>query len=763
MDNTNEQSLSVKNNALRQHQQAATIILPMKSIENEIILRIAVATPLYSLFDYLPPSDVDLETLTPGVRVEIPFAKSKRFGILIETSQESELPRERLRRAIRCIDTDVMPQELLALCRWAADYYHHPLGEVLATALPTLLRRGQDVGDAVVTHWSLTQAGQDCQIESLSRAPRQLTLMRLFQQAAGFMLSRTQLQACDFSWQPVLKILIDKQWVQACETSASTELKMPHLSLNTDQQNAVEHIRQKLGGFSSFLLEGVTGSGKTEVYFESMQAALNENKQCVLLVPEIGLTPQLSQRLQQRFHYNFVSYHSGLNDSERARAWRDAASGKAKIIVGTRSAVFLPLANPGLIIVDEEHDLSFKQQDGFRYHARDIAIRRAQQLKIPIVLGSATPSLESSENVRNKRYQWLHLPERGGKAIPPTVALIDMRRQALKGALSPMLIAHMQATLAKGEQILLFVNRRGYAPALLCHDCGWIAKCQRCDANMTVHHAKHCLRCHHCGSQRRLDKRCGDCQSEELTTLGFGTEQIEDTLTQLFPYQKIIRIDRDTTQKKGSMDKLLNQIEEGQGDILVGTQMIAKGHHLPNVTLAAILNADQGLFATDFRALEHLAQLVVQVTGRAGRGDKAGHVLIQTHHPEHPLLQTLIKEGYRRFSEQLVDERKSAELPPFSYMALLRAEAVDEASPMQFLQSAKEQAELIADNTTLLLGPIPAPMARRAGRYRAQLLLQANDRRSLHALLYQWVRQLSSIPLARKVRWSVDVDPMDMN
>jgi len=507
----------------------------------------------------------------------------------------------------------------------------------------------------------------------------------------------------------------------------------------------------------------VTGSGKTEVYFEAMQAALDDNKQCLLLVPEIGLTPQLTQRVQQRFQHNFVAYHSALNDNERARAWQDAASGKARIIVGTRSAVFLPLANPGLIIVDEEHDLSFKQQDGFRYHARDIAIRRAQQLGIAIVLGSATPSLESSENARCKRYQWLHLPERGGNAKPPTVGLIDMRRQALNGALSPMLIAHMQDTLAKGEQILLFVNRRGYAPVLFCHDCGWIAKCQRCDANMTVHHAKHCLRCHHCGSQRALDKRCGDCQSKELTTLGFGTEQIEDTLKKLFPCQRIVRIDRDTTQQKGAMNKLLNQIETGQGDILVGTQMIAKGHHLPNITLAAILNADQGLFATDFRALEHLAQLVVQVTGRAGRGDKAGHVLIQTHHPQHPLLQTLINEGYRAFSEQLTRERRAAELPPFSYMALLRAEAVDEAAPLQFLQCAKEQAESLTANQISLLGPIPAPMAKRAGRFRAQLLIQANDRRSLHQLLYQWVRQLSSIKLSRKVRWSIDVDPMDMN
>lgn len=726
-------------------------------------MRVAVASPLYRLFDYLPPQAPDLKTLSPGMRVEVPFGRGKRRGVLIETAAQSELPRQRLKRAVRCSHDGIVPEELLKLCQWAADYYHHPLGEVLATALPSLLRHGQDIPSAGDSHWSLTASGQHCDLSSLSRAPRQLALMQQFLAAADYTLSRTALQHNDFNWQPVLKTLIEKQWLHACQHPSTAPINGATLKLNPDQQKAVAHIQHCMTQFHCHLLEGITGSGKTEVYFEAMQTVLKQNKQCLLLVPEIGLTPQLSQRLQQRFNIQFAAYHSGLSDGERARAWQDAASGKARIIVGTRSAVLLPLANPGLIIVDEEHDLSFKQQDGFRYHARDIAIRRAQQLNIPVVLGSATPSLESSTNARSGRYQWLHLPERGGNAKPPTIRLIDMRRQALTGALSPKLIAQMQDTLNKGEQVLLFVNRRGYAPVLLCHDCGWIAKCQRCDANMTVHQNKHGLRCHHCGAQSARDQHCGNCQSEALTTVGFGTEQIEDTLQKLFPYQRTIRIDRDTTQRKGAMDTLLNKIEEGQGDILIGTQMIAKGHHLPNVTLAAILNADQGLFATDFRALEHLAQLIVQVTGRAGRGDKAGHVLIQTHYPDHPLLQTLITHGYRAFSEKLIEERRAAELPPFSYMALLRCEAVDELSPLQFLDSAKQLAQSFPVDNVTLLGPVSAPMAKRAGRFRAQLLLQATDRRSLHSLLYQWVRQLEDLKLARKVRWSLDVDPMDMN
>ncbi len=740
----------------------------MASTASHIILHVAVACPLYRLFDYLPPKNLDVTTLIPGMRVEVPFARSKRFGVLVASSNKSDLPLSKLKRALSCHTENIVPAELLDLCRWAADYYHHPLGEVFATALPTLLQRGSSAPASKYSHWVLTELGQHSNMALLSRAPKQQALAEKFRQTPSQGLNRDQLQGCDFDWRAALKGLIDKQWVTPCDNTVSplAHEASRNIKLNDHQNQAVKQIKQSQQQFQCTLLEGVTGSGKTEVYFEAISSALAQNKQCLLLVPEIGLTPQLSQRLAQRFGQTYQTYHSGLSDGERARTWQAAANGDINIIVGTRSAIFLPLANPGLFIIDEEHDLSYKQQDSFRYHARDIAIRRAQQLNIPIVLGSATPSLESRENASKGRYQWLSLPERGGKAIPPTVGLIDMRRQALNGALSPKLISHMNAILEKGEQVLLFVNRRGYAPALLCHDCGWIAKCHRCDANMTLHQATNSLRCHHCGSQRRLDKHCGDCQSEDLTTVGFGTEQIEDSLKTIFPYQRVIRIDRDTTAKKGSMDALLNKIEEGQGDILVGTQMIAKGHHLPNVTLAAILNADQGLFATDFRALEHLAQLVIQVIGRAGRGEKPGHVFIQTHYPEHPLLQTLISEGYRSFSDRLSEERRSAALPPYSYMALLRAEAVDESSPLNFLNTAKEHAEMmLGDNPQqlYLLGPIPAPMTKRAGRFRAQLLIQASSRSSLHTLLYPWIRQLDELKLARKVRWSIDVDPMDMN
>ncbi len=735
----------------------------MASNTPSCILRVAVACPLFQLFDYLPPENSDMSALFVGMRVQVPFARGKRFGVIVEKADDSELPLAKLKRVLSCTADNPLSEELLRLCRWSSDYYHHPLGDVITTAMPSLLRRDKPVPMVTPSAWQLTQKGRDADLGELARAPRQQAVATLFLQAEAGILQREQLADCDFNWQAAINQLIDKQWLTPCRQPLANG-DMKHMQLNDTQVHAVNRIADGLDSFHCTLLEGVTGSGKTEVYFDAMAAVLKQNKQCLLLVPEIGLTPQLSQRLASRFQQRFLSYHSGLSEGERARAWQDVANGEVNIIVGTRSAVFLPLANAGIIIIDEEHDLSYKQQDGFRYHARDLAIRRAQQLGIPIVLGSATPSLESSENARKGRYQHLHLPKRGGGALPPSVGLIDMRRQSLKGALSPKLIAEMTTTLEKGEQVLVFVNRRGYAPALLCHDCGWIAKCHRCDANMTLHQAKNRLICHHCGAQRRASTHCDDCDSEDIQTAGFGTEQVEETLKKLFPYQNIVRIDRDTTANKGSIDKLLHQIEEGRGDILVGTQMIAKGHHLPNVTLAAILNADQGLFAADFRALEHLAQLIVQVIGRAGRGSKPGKVFIQTHHPDHGLLQTLINDGYQSFSDTLITERQQTELPPFSFQALLRAEATNEALPIQFLDSAKAFAQHLAPQAQIhILGPIPAPMAKRAGRFRAQLLIQAKERRTLHQLLYGWVRQLGELPLAKKVRWSIDVDPMDMN
>ena len=534
----------------------------------------------------------------------------------------------------------------------------------------------------------------------------------------------------------------------------------PH-TLNPAQQHAVDAILERYDRFSPFLLDGVTGSGKTEVYLTLIEHALSRQQQALVLVPEIGLTPQLVDRFRQRFPVPLAVLHSGLSDRERLTAWQLARTGMAPVIIGTRSAIFTPLPRPGLIVVDEEHDASLKQQDGFRYSARDLAIWRARQLDIPVVLGSATPSLESLLNVEQKRYQRLDLPERTGVARPPGFSLIDIREQRLEDGLSAPLLKRMQEHLDANGQVLLFLNRRGFAPTLMCYGCDWVAECRRCDARMTWHQRDNRLHCHHCGSQRPVDRVCPSCQGTELHPVGQGTERVEQALAEHFPEFEYIRIDRDTTRRKGELDRLLERARTGASRILLGTQMLAKGHHFPDVTLVGILDADHGLFSTDFRASERMAQLIVQVAGRAGRHERPGEVLIQTCHPEHPLLQLLITQGYPAFARAALAERNMAGMPPVTSMALLRAEAPAADTAMGFLAAIQERISKIGLPGIDVWGPVPATMERRAGRFRAQLLLQAKRRGDLQRLLSTLVRQLEQTREARQVRWSVDVDPVD--
>jgi primosomal protein N' (replication factor Y) len=523
----------------------------------------------------------------------------------------------------------------------------------------------------------------------------------------------------------------------------------------------VDSVRAAPTGFTAWLLEGVTGSGKTEVYLQLIADQLRDSKQVLVLVPEIGLTPQLVARFQQRFTLPISVLHSGLNDAERWRAWQQAASGTARLIIGTRSAIFTPLKHPGLIVIDEEHDGSFKQQDGLRYSARDLAVWRAHQLAIPVLLGSATPSLESLYNVQQGRYRHLLLPERAGEACHPRMHLLDLRQQPMQDLLSKTLIDAIRHHLDRGGQTLLFLNRRGFAPVLLCHACGWVAACQRCDARLTLHQQQRELRCHHCGSQRRVDAFCPSCGSSELIAIGEGTQRIEQTLQTLFAQHTVLRIDRDSTRRKGALESALDEASSGRAKILLGTQMLAKGHHFPEVTLVAILDADQGLFSSDFRASERMAQLIIQVAGRAGRADRPGEVIIQTHHPDHPLLLQLVQQGYPAFARSALVERQQTGFPPFTSMALLRAEASRAELPRDFLEQARRLAETRPEPRVQLWGPVAAPMERRAGRYRAQLLIQSPQRNALQRFLDGWIPALESIRQVRQVRWSIDVDPID--
>jgi primosomal protein N' (replication factor Y) len=723
------------------------------------ILQVAVPSPLHGSLDYLPPPDCRREALRPGIRVQVPLGKRKAVGVLIHAASDSRIDARRLRPALSLLDREpLLDTDLLALSLWASRYYHYPLGEVIAALLPVALRGDRTAEIDGERVWHLTPAGHGADPAVLLRAPRQAALIQRLR-AASQGLRDHELGKED---RPALRALIKKAWVTGSRDAAPEAVNTPPaaLPLNTAQQQAADAVA--LNGFGSFLLDGVTGSGKTEVYLELIRRVIAAGRQALVLVPEIGLTPQFTERFRARLGCTVAVMHSGLSDGERLQAWLRARSGAAPVVLGTRSAVFTPLKRPGILVIDEEHDLSLKQQEGFRYHARDVAVWRARQLGIPIVLGSATPSLESLYNAARGRYRRLRLPERAGEAVAPRLRTIDMRHQPLSGPLSPQLLGAMHGHLAQGNQVLLFLNRRGYAPTVLCHGCGWVAQCRRCDAHLTHHHHQRRLRCHHCGAEQPLIERCPACDGTELRSLGHGTERVEQVLRQHFPDYGCARIDRDSTRRKGALERLLSDALDGRHRILLGTQMLAKGHHFPKVTLAAVLDGDQGLFGADFRAGERMAQLITQVAGRAGRAEQPGEVLIQTHHPDHPLLQRLLIEGYHAYAEAALAERHEAELPPYLAFALLRAEAVGAQAPTQFLQDAAEAARALQHPAVTLLGPVPSPMERRAGRYRAQLLVQAAKRADLHRLLDDWLPSLAQRPTARKVRWSINVDPMEM-
>jgi len=736
----------------------------MPSRSTNIYVRVAVPVPLRRCFDYRLPDSMDSNALKPGMRVWVPFARSKMMGIVEEFPVEPTIAPDKIKPVIKSPDSSpLLNSSLLWLCRWASHYYHHPLGEVYNTALPVLFRKDKPAVLNKTFVWKLTEAGQ--QADKLpANATRQRGVVQcLRDHPAG--LSSARLHDLLGNCSAALDSLQKKGWLvqQEIQPVADEASQEPAHELNACQQQAVAEVSEQLSHFAAFLLFGVTGSGKTEVYLQIISRVLDAGQQILILVPEIGLTPQLLQRFSRRFAVPMVVFHSALGEGERAQNWLQASSGQARIVIGTRSAVFACLKNPGLIIVDEEHDSSFKQQDGFRYSARDLAVVRARHENIPVILGSATPSLESIMNAEEGRYTLLELPERAGQAIHPQMNLIDLRHQKLDEGLSTVLLKHIRHHIGQQGQVLLFLNRRGYAPTLLCHDCGWVGHCQRCDAHMTLHQASAQLRCHHCGLERPVDPYCPDCGSADLRPIGQGTERTEEALRRHFADVRIARIDRDTTRRKGEMERRLRQAESGKDQILLGTQLLAKGHHFPNVTLVAILDSDQGLFSADFRGSERMAQLILQVAGRAGRADKPGEVMIQTYHPDHTLLQYAIRQDYRALSKALLEERQHVQWPPYSHLVLLRAEATNKNRPIDFLREAADLARSHATSTRVsLLGPVPAPMEKRAGRYRAQLLLQCTQRAELHQLIDPWLEALEGLKSAKTVRWSLDVDPQDM-
>lgn len=721
---------------------------------------VAVPSPLRRLFHYLPPPGHG-HRIAPGSRVRVPFGSRRMVG-LVTRAGSGDIPGERTLRAIDQVvdDEPLVPAELLALACWAADYYQHPPGEALASILPSLLKRGDPCPEARAWQWQLSVRGRGLPADAFPRAPRRRQLVELLRDAPQ---AAAALQAAGISMAIVRALeergLIERRLIRADFTARGPLLAERPPEPHADQQQALAAL--ELDRYQTYLLYGDTGTGKTEIYLRAIERVLRLGRQALVLVPEIALTPQTLARFEARFGCPVAVLHSGLGEVERARTWMAARDGAIGVLIGTRSAAFAPLRAPGIIIVDEEHDLSYKQQDGFRYSARDVAVVRARSAGIPLLLGSATPSLESLHNAARGRYRTLRLTQRTGAASAPRWELIDLRRAGLREGLSAPALEAISDTLAAGRQALVFLNRRGYATALLCHDCAWIGGCPHCETRLTVHLAAARMICHHCGHHRPLPARCPDCGSGHLQQLGQGTERAESTLRELFPQAPVLRIDRDSTRGRRSLEAKLARINSGGPGILVGTQMLAKGHHFPDLDLAVILNADDGLMSPDFRGSERLGQLLTQVAGRAGRGDRPGRVLVQSHYCDHPLLRVLVESGYGAFAERLLHERAAAGMPPHSALALLRAEARVAPQAEALLVRARRIGESLSTRVRFL-GPLPAPLEKRGGRYRFLLSLGCSHRGPLQELLATLATRLESLPEARQVRWSLDADPQEM-
>ncbi|WP_439106256.1 primosomal protein N' [Congregibacter sp.] len=729
----------------------------MTHTEKPVVLRVAAPVPLRRPFDYLAPEGQSQGSLRPGMRLRVPFGKREITAILLEVVEEASVDAEQLRPALSTLDAEpLLGPSMIALCSWSSDYYQHPIGEVFSAAIPKALREGRGLSE---THWRLTTQGKGLPEGALSRARSQAKALSLLQRGEQM----SELLKDEGVSSAVLRELATKGLIERCREPASipsAALEQEGPPLGAEQAQAVEAV--EWDGFSSHLLQGVTGSGKTEVYLQLIAACLERGQQALVLIPEIGLTPQTVERFEARFQAPVAVLHSGLSDAQRFAAWQAAQAGTAGIVMGTRSAIFTPLARPGLIVVDEEHDGSYKQQDGFRYSARDVAVKRAQLESCPVILGSATPSLESLENARRERYAHHFLRGRQGGGELPMLETVDLRGLHLNAGISDYLMAAIRDTIENQKrQALLFLNRRGFAPTLQCHSCGWVAGCDHCDARLTVHLRKRCLRCHHCAAQRALPAQCPDCGGTSLLTHGLGTEQTEDFLRSVLRCP-VHRVDSDAMRGTEAMQSLLEVAHGKEPCVILGTQMLTKGHHFPAVQLVGVIDADALLYSADFRGEERMAQLVVQVAGRAGRESAGGKVLIQTHYPDDPLFGALRGGHFESITSSLLEKRRSSGLPPYGQLMLLRSDARNEADGEAFLRAVQKEAKPYLPSDCQLIGPLPSAMPRRAGRFRWQLWCLAASRRSAIVAARLLVDRAETLKKPRELSWFIDVDPSDV-
>lgn len=721
----------------------------------------AVANPLLRLFDYLPLDNTCTDTLQQGMRFMVPFGSRILPAYLISIESSSSVDPHKLKQIIEQtdLDTPTIDTEVLSLLIWCSQYYHHNLGQCIHNALPKNLRNG-GANTLKEVQWSLSHKGLGLGPNSLNNAKKQAALVQHLREH-GHLLDH-QLKSFGFT-RAIVNALLEKELIQRTEAKPSShitaELNTDPLTLNTEQQTILDAITAR-STFECHLIYGVTGSGKTEVYLQSIAYTLKQGKQALVLIPEIALSPQTLNRFVQRFNTKVICLHSKLSDGQRHTHWLQAKQGQAGIIIGTRSAVFTPFMELGIIIVDESHDSAYKQQSGFQYSAKDVAIRRAQQLDIPIVLGSATPSIESMHNAQTGRFTYHAMLSRANHAQPSSCSLIDMRNKPDYEGFSQTSLDALSQCVEQKQHAIVFINRRGFAPTLLCQSCHWNAQCINCDSRLTLHKRSNRLICHHCNHQTAPPNACPQCHATKLTPIGSGTQRSEDYLASAFKDTPVLRIDRDSTQNKDGLNTITQQLNNDQSAILIGTQMLAKGHHFPNVTLVVVLDSDSWLFSHDFRGQERMAQMITQVSGRAGRDEKLGRTLIQTQLPEHPFWGQLLADDYPALANNILDTRRATALPPFTHMALFRAEHKQLNRAIAFLQHCRDWLNQNAPNVQAL-GPYPSALTRKANSFRFQLQLTHTERRALHVAIQGLLTHLERTPFDKQVTRNIDVDPQD--
>jgi primosomal protein N' (replication factor Y) (superfamily II helicase) len=730
------------------------------------IIRVALDLPMEKLFDFQAPGAVKDDV---GRLAVVPFGSRKLAGIIVELADFSEVPFEKLKPVFhiqRMLPKFSAPD--LSLFQFCQRYYHHPFGAIVLNALPPAMRATKPITPKLTQIFAITEGGKAALAGLPTRAVAQRGMLAAL--LAG-PLTAASLKSRHERAAATLNDLKKRGWIALADAAGVSTIARPDRrgtvqgpALNQEQSNAVAAVSAKLGEFAPMLLSGITGSGKTEVYLCAVAAALSAGKQALILVPEINLTPQFLRRLSSRFpDVRIVEQHSGLAEIPRMRAYIEAQSGEADIVVGTRLAVFTPMPRLGLIVVDEEHDASFKQQEGFRYSARDVAIFRASEVRCPVLLGSATPSLESIHNAERGRFTKLALTQRAAPGAElPRIGFIDLNVERAEDGLSQLLVAAIDETVKRGEQALVFINRRGYSPALVCAQCGWMPDCPRCSARLVFHQRERRLKCHHCGHHARVAAKCGECGSQELVPAGQGTERVEIALRAKLPRARIARVDRDSTRRRGSAEKIFSAAADGELDVLVGTQMLSKGHDFSRITLVGVVNADGAMFSADFRAAERMVAQLMQVAGRAGRADLPGRVLIQTRFAMHPLYAAIAAQDHGQFASMALVERRQAHLPPFTFLALLRAESKSREALDQFMTMAAGEAKILQTGRDVhVWDPIPATLARKAGFERQQLMVQADSRPAMQQFLTAWLPAVRVNEL-RAVKWSLDVDPQDV-